>query len=143
MKGTVVATWIQTAKTLWGENIVQTAMEQNGWEPDRLFLPLEDVEDAAVDRFMDLLSRAQNMSKATLWYEIGRDNVRTFSQVYPSFFKGKTLYTFLASMYDVHVEVVKMVAGAKPPILEMKPISSHEAIFLTILLAECRIIFAV
>jgi len=129
MKGTVVATWIQTAKTLWGENIVQTAMEQNGWEPDRLFLPLEDVEDAAVDRFMDLLSRAQNMSKATLWYEIGRDNVRTFSQVYPSFFKGKTLYTFLASMYDVHVEVVKMVAGAKPPILEMKPISSHEAIF--------------
>ena len=129
MKGTVVGTWIQTAKTLWGENIVQTAMEQNGWEPDRLFLPLEDVEDAAVDRFMDLLSRAQNMSKATLWYEIGRDNVRTFSQVYPSFFKGKTLYTFLASMYDVHVEVVKMVAGAKPPILEMKPISSHEAIF--------------
>lgn len=129
MKGTVVATWIQTAKTLWGENIVQTAMEQNGWEPDRLFLPLEDVEDAAVDRFMDLLSHAQNMSKATLWYEIGRDNVRTFSQVYPSFFKGKTLYTFLASMYDVHVEVVKMVAGAKPPILEMKPISSHEAIF--------------
>ena len=129
MKGTVVATWIQTAKTLWGENIVQTAMEQNGWEPERLFLPLEDVEDAAVDRFMDLLSRAQNMSKATLWYEIGRDNVRTFSQVYPSFFKGKTLYTFLASMYDVHVEVVKMVAGAKPPILEMKPISSHEAIF--------------
>ena len=129
MKGTVVATWIQTAKTLWGENIVQTAMEQNGWEPDRLFLPLEDVEDAAVDRFMDLLSRAQNISKATLWYEIGRDNVRTFSQVYPSFFKGKTLYTFLASMYDVHVEVVKMVAGAKPPILEMKPISSHEAIF--------------
>ena len=129
MKGTVVATWIQTAKTLWGENIVQTAMEQNGWEPERLFLPLEDVEDAAVDRFMDLLSRAQNISKATLWYEIGRDNVRTFSQVYPSFFKGKTLYTFLASMYDVHVEVVKMVAGAKPPILEMKPISSHEAIF--------------
>ena len=129
MKGTVVATWIQTAKTLWGETVVQKAMEQNGWEPNRLFLPLEDIEDTAVDKFMELLSRAQDMTKAALWQEIGRDNVHTFSEVYPSFFKGKNLYTFLASMYDVHVEVVKMVSGAKPPILLMKPISSHEAIF--------------
>ena len=129
MKGTVVATWIQTAKTLWGVHVVQTAMEQNGWEANRLFLPLEDIEDTAVDKFMDLLSHAQNMTKAALWYEIGRDNVQTFSQAYPSFFKGKNLYTFLASMYDVHVEVVKMVAGAKPPLLVMTPLSTHEATF--------------
>ena len=82
MKGTVVATWIQTAKTLWGAHVVQTAMEQNGWEANRLFLPLEDIEDTAVDKFMDLLSHAQNMTKAALWYEIGRDNVQTFSQAY-------------------------------------------------------------
>ena len=43
MKGTVVGTWIQTAKTLWGETVVQTVMEQNGWEANRLFLPLEDI----------------------------------------------------------------------------------------------------
>lgn len=129
MKGTIVATWIQTAKTLWGKSVVQTAMEQNGWEADRLFLPLEDVDDTAVNRFIDLLSRAQNMTTAALWEAIGRDNVHTFSKVYPSFFNGKNLYTFLASLYDVHVEVVKMVAGAKPPLLVMTPISTHEATF--------------
>lgn len=129
MKGTVVATWIQTAKTLWGEATVRAAMEKNRWDPARIFLPLEDVEDSAVDKFMDILSHDLNTTKAKLWYEIGRDNVRTFSKAYPAFFKEKTLYTFLASMYDVHVEVVKMVSGAKPPILTMQPISTYDAIF--------------
>ncbi|WDC84682.1 heme NO-binding domain-containing protein [Caloramator sp. mosi_1] len=32
-------------------------------------------------------------------------------------------------MYDVHVIVVKRIPGAKPPILEMKPISRREAVF--------------
>ena len=49
MKGTVVATWIQTAKKLWGESTVHAVMEKNGWEANRLFLPLEDVDDAAVN----------------------------------------------------------------------------------------------
>ena len=93
MKGTVVATWIQTAKTLWGETTVSAAMEKNRWEPTRIFLPLEDIEDSAVDKFMDILSRDLNTTKAKLWYEIGRDNVRTFSKAYPAFFKEKTLYT--------------------------------------------------
>ena len=35
MKGTVVATWIQTAKKLWGEDVVAAVMEQNGWPAGR------------------------------------------------------------------------------------------------------------
>ena len=38
MKGTVVATWIQTAKKLWGEDVVAAVMEQNGWPANRIFL---------------------------------------------------------------------------------------------------------
>ena len=45
MKGTVVATWIQTAKKLWGEDAVAAVMKRNGWAADRIFLPLEDVDD--------------------------------------------------------------------------------------------------
>ena len=129
MKGTVVATWIQTAKKLWGEDVVAAVMEQNGWPANRIFLPLEDVDDQTIKKFIELLNHKLNIPVAQLWYEIGRDNILSFSQAYPSFFKGKNLYTFLASMYDVHVEVVKMVAGAKPPRLIMQPISEHEAFF--------------
>ena len=129
MKGTVVATWIQTAKKLWGEDVVAAVMEQNGWPANRIFLPLEDVDDQTIKKFIELLNHNLNIPVAQLWYEIGRDNILSFSQAYPSFFKGKNLYTFLASMYDVHVEVVKMVAGAKPPRLIMQPISEHEAFF--------------
>lgn len=129
MKGTVVATWIQTAKKLWGESTVHAVMEKNGWEANRLFLPLEDVDDAAVNKFVKLLSDSSHQTVAQLWYEIGRDNVRAFAEAYPSFFKGKNLYSFLASMHDVHVEVVKMISGATPPQLTMHPISEHEAIF--------------
>jgi methyl-accepting chemotaxis protein len=129
MKGTVVATWIQTARKLWGEDVVAAVMEQNGWPANRIFLPLEDVDDQTIKKFIELLNHKLNIPVAQLWYEIGRDNILSFSQAYPSFFKGKNLYTFLASMYDVHVEVVKMVAGAKPPRLIMQPISEHEAFF--------------
>ena len=129
MKGTVVATWIQTAKKLWGEDVVAAVMEQNGWPANRIFLPLEDLDDQTIKKFIELLNHKLNIPVAQLWYEIGRDNILSFSQAYPSFFKGKNLYTFLASMYDVHVEVVKMVAGAKPPRLIMQPISEHEAFF--------------
>lgn len=104
-------------------------MEQNGWPANRIFLPLEDVDDQTIKKFIELLNHKLNIPVAQLWYEIGRDNILSFSQAYPSFFKGKNLYTFLASMYDVHVEVVKMVAGAKPPRLIMQPISEHEAFF--------------
>lgn len=54
MKGTVVATWIQTAKKLWGEDVVAAVMEQNGWPANRIFLPLEDVDDQTIKKFMAL-----------------------------------------------------------------------------------------
>ena len=129
MKGTVVATWIQTAKKLWGEDAVAAVMKRNGWAADRIFLPLEDVDDQVIRNFIEYLSQKLNIPTSQLWYEIGRDNILSFSQAYPSFFKGKSLYTFLTSMYDVHVEIVKMVAGAKPPRLVMEPVSTYDALF--------------
>ena len=54
MKGTVVATWIQTAKKLWGEDAVAAVMKRNGWAADRIFLPLEDVDDQVIRNFMRL-----------------------------------------------------------------------------------------
>ena len=129
MKGTVVATWISTSRELWGSDVVDGVMREMGWEPDRLFLPLEDVDDGTIKRLMDTLSKANGLSVRDIWYEMGRDNIKSFARVYPSFFANKNLYTFLASTYDIHVEIVKKIAGAKPPQLIMTPISEYEAIF--------------
>jgi len=127
MKGTVVATWISTSRQLWGSALVDGVMQEMGWEPDRLFLPLEDVDDGTIKRLMDTFSKANGLPVRDIWYELGRDNIKSFARVYPSFFANKNLYTFLASPYDIHVEIVKKIAGAKPPQLIMTPISEYEA----------------
>ena len=74
MKGTVVATWISTSRELWGNALVDRVMQEMGWEPDRLFLPLEDVDDGTIKRLMDTLSKANGLSVRDIWYEMGRDN---------------------------------------------------------------------
>ena len=129
MKGTVVATWISTARQLWGNDVVNKSMKEMGWESDRLFMPLEDIDDPTVRGLMESLSRAAGITVKELWYEMGRDNIKSFHKAYPSFFANKNLYTFLASTYDIHVEIVKKIAGANPPLLIMTPISEYEAIF--------------
>ena len=127
MKGTVVATWMDTAQKLWDESAVNEAVKAAGWAQGRIFTPLEDVADSEIRTFVDALARHAGQTPDKIWYEIGRDNVLTFAAVYPSFFEGKNIYTFLASIYNVHVEIVKKIPGANPPLLKMTPLSEHEA----------------
>lgn len=129
IKGTIVATWLETAKKLWNEDTVITVMKEVGWQHDRIFLPLEDIEDKKVNQMIELLSQKMGKTVRDIWQAIGKDNVETFARVYPAFFKNKNLYSFLSSMYDVHVEVIKRIPGAKPPLLVMTPISEYEAVF--------------
>ncbi len=127
MKGTVVATWMDTAQKLWDGTAVQESCREAGWAPGRIFTPLEDVPDSEIRTFVDALARHTGQTPDDVWYEVGRDNVLTFAAVYPSFFEGKNIYTFLASIYNVHVEIVKKIPGANPPLLKVTPLSEHEA----------------
>ena len=128
IKGTIVATWISTAKKLWGNAIVAKAMQNVGWQQDKLFLPTEDIDDTKPQKFVQLVSQSIGKPVNEVWYTIGKDNVAAFFGVYPSFFQNKNLYSFLASMYDVHVEVVKRIPGANPPELILTNVSSDEAV---------------
>ena len=92
-----------------------------------MFTPLEDVADSEIRTFVDALAHHTGQTSDKVWYELGRDNVLTFASAYPSFFEGKNIYTFLASIYNVHVEIVKKIPGAHPPLLKMTPLSEHEA----------------
>ena len=129
MKGTVVATWVSTARNVWGQDLVNKAMESAGWAKDRIVGPTEDVEDNGVKKFIASLATSLDKSEDDIWLTIGKDNVRAFLAVYPAFFQQETLYSFLRSMYDVHVVVVQRIPGANPPEILIEPISEYEAIF--------------
>lgn len=127
MKGTLVATWIRTARRVWGEAATDAAIQAAHWDKCHIFTPFEDVDDGNIQTFIDTLAQRSGESRDKVWYELGHDNIHAFETSYPSFFKGKNLFTFLASVYDVHVEIVKRIPGAHPPKLILKATSLHDA----------------
>ncbi|MDF2615204.1 MAG: chemotaxis protein [Clostridia bacterium] len=129
MKGTVVSTWMKTCKKLYGEPIVQKAMSEMGWEQNKIFSPIENVDDDVVKKLIMRISEQINISTAQLWKSIGKDNILAFHADFPSFFKGHSMYSFLRSLFDIHVVMTKKFAGAKPPLVSIEPISDTEAIF--------------
>ncbi|WP_238883097.1 heme NO-binding domain-containing protein [Clostridium sp. YIM B02551] len=129
MKGTVVRTWMKTCRRLYNDECVDRALELAGFSRDKVFSPLEDVDDRNINKIIQGIAKANNLTISNLWRTIGIDNVKSFTGDYPAFFKHENLYTFLKSMYDVHVIVVKRIPGAKPPLLDLKPISKRQAIF--------------
>jgi methyl-accepting chemotaxis protein len=129
MKGTVVATWMRTCRKLYGDNVVNNAMEAAGWQGSKIFTPLENVDDGQVGKLISNIAQSNNMEVKQLWRIIGKDNLYAFNKDFPAFFDHESMYSFLKSMFDVHVVMTKKFSGAKPPILLIEPISSREAIF--------------
>ncbi len=129
MKGTIVATWIKTCKKLYGQEPVELAMEKIGWKATRIFSPIENVEDQQVASLISHLSEQLGKSTSNLWHDIGKDNILAFHSAFPSFFKHHNMYSFLKSLFDIHVVMTKKFAGAKPPLVSMEAISETEAVF--------------
>ena len=129
MKGTVVATWIRTCRKIYGNEFVNKAMDKAQWGNSKIFSPLEDVDDNRVKDFVKEMSTLAGTDTKTLWGNIGEDNIKAFLHDYPAFFQHDNLYSFFKSMFDVHISMTKKFKGAKPPLVEMKPISKREAIF--------------
>jgi methyl-accepting chemotaxis protein len=130
MKGTVVATWIKTCRKLYNDTAVESALRSVGFPEDGRFSPLVDVEDQKVNDFMKKIAASVNEPIDGVWRKIGKDNILTFSQNYPAFFRQVNAFNFLKSMNDVHQIVIKRFAGAKPPILDMTPLSDNRALFI-------------
>ena len=129
MKGTVVSTWIESCRTLFGKEVVEQALKLHKLQPDVVFSPLQDVEDQIAVGIVDQVGRLVGKDHQEIWRIMGEQNVKTFSNSYPGFFRNESAYQFLKSMNDVHVIVMKRFLGAKPPILDVTPISSHDIIF--------------
>lgn len=129
MKGTVVATWMKTNRKLFGDSIVDEAMSYVGWGSGKIFSPIENVDDTEIKKIIGHIAEKQNMKVEELWRKIGQDNIKSFSNDYPAFFIHDNLYSFLKSLFDIHIVMTKKFAGAKPPLVVIEPISKREAIF--------------
>jgi methyl-accepting chemotaxis protein len=129
MKGTVVATWMKTCRKLYGDNVVDNAMESVGWNARKIFSPVENVDDGQVKNVIGSISKDQSIPIEKLWRNIGKDNLIAFHRDFPAFFQTENVYSFLKSLFDIHVVMTKKFAGAKPPLVGITPISSREAIF--------------
>lgn len=129
MKGTVVSTWIKTCRKLYGDDLVNDALNKAGIEGNGIFSPLEDVEDNVVFEFAKQTASAAGVDVGKLWRNIGTDNILTFKDDYPGFFRRENAYQFLNSMNDLHRIVMKRINGAKPPVLDMEITGKYDVTF--------------
>lgn len=127
MKGTIVSAWVETCRELYGEDLTNESLLNNGMDKDKVFLPSEDIPDKQAIGILEYIGGKLSKSSDSMWRTMGNHNVTTYSKVYPAFFRYKNLYSFLQAMYDIHVVVTKRVKGAKPPILDIKPIDKYTA----------------
>jgi len=129
MKGTVVSTWIKTCRSLYGDSVVNEAMQSVGWSTYKIFSPMENVEDQEIRTVISNIAKATNTGINELWRSIGKDNIKAFHRDFPAFFAHDNLFSFLRALYDIHVVMTKKFKGAKPPLVEINPISSRQAVF--------------
>lgn len=104
-------------------------MESVGWSARKIFSPVENVDDGQVKNVIGSISKHQSIPLEILWRTIGKDNLLAFHRDFPAFFQTENVYSFLKSLFDIHVVMTKKFAGAKPPLVGITPISSREAIF--------------
>lgn len=129
MKGTVVGTWVKTCKKLYGNDVVESVLDEVKLGRKKIFLPFEDVKDNTVYKFVETISSKVGKSKNEVWQNIGVDNIGAFFETFPAFFEHENLYSFFKSLFDIHVVMTKKFPGAKPPLVSITPISKREAIF--------------
>ena len=129
MKGTVVSTWVKTCRKTYDDAKVDEALIKAGFTGNGTFSPLVDVEEKKVIEFVKKIANLSGDTYDTVWNKIGIDNVLTFSNDYPAFFRHEHAFHFLSSMNDVHQIVRKRFSGAKPPGLDMEPLTGNKARF--------------
>lgn len=115
MKGTVVSTWLKTLADKYGEEIVDKAKRTSSWDEDLIISPLMNIEDQKAFDLVNVIAAEVNKEPGELWQIIGRENINSFADWFPSYFTGRHLKEFLETMDTVHKQLTKMIQGANPP----------------------------
>ena len=128
MKGTVVLTWIESLKAIYGRKKVEEALKNIGWGEERVITPTMDVSDSEPRLLIEEISAIVRSKPGNVWRAIGKHNIRSFSQSYPSYFEHANAKNFLMMMDEVHSQLTKMIKGAKPPRIIAEEISADTII---------------
>lgn len=126
MKGTIVATWLKSIENIYGKQVLEASALKNSWDLDKIITPLDDIEDKKIFDIVASVGELVGKDKKMVWRDIGKANVKAFSQWFPSYFERYSLKGFLMMMDDVHSQLTKMIPGAKPPRLIGKEIGGNE-----------------
>lgn len=78
MKGTIVATWIRTFRKVYGDDVVNEAMGMVGFSKDKIFSPLENVEDEKPKKIVEYISKEKGIDSKLVWRNLGKDNLYSF-----------------------------------------------------------------
>lgn len=127
MKGTIVSAWMNTCKELYGKEIVSEVMTSYGLKANKIFTPTEEVADRIALGMVEAIGKRVDKSPDVMWRTMAHQNVKTYSKIYPAFFKYDNLYSFLQAMYDIHVIVTQKFRGAKPPTLHIEAVDTYNA----------------
>ncbi|MDK2883845.1 heme NO-binding domain-containing protein [Pseudothermotoga sp.] len=128
MKGFVVNMWFETWGKLYGKEVVEKLKTQFGLKPDHTYSPLDDVPDELPIDVSRKLATLKNLSFDEIWYRTGRENLYTFFEHYPEFFKKPSFLSFMAAMDAVHRVLTKRIKGATPPRIFFRLINGNRAI---------------
>ncbi|MEJ5229518.1 MAG: heme NO-binding domain-containing protein, partial [Pseudothermotoga sp.] len=115
MKGFVVNVWMQTWTKLYGKDFIEKIKSSFGLKPDHVYSPLDDVADELPINMSKQIAQAKGISLDELWYKTGKENLYTFFDHYPEFFKKPGLLSFMAAMDAVHRVLTRRIRGATPP----------------------------
>ena len=115
MKGTVVSTWIDTMERLHSKEVVNEAKRESSWNEELVITPLMNIEDKKAFNLIEKVADKTGQSTADLWFNIGKENIYSFANWFPSYFKGRQLKNFLMLMDTVHKQLTNMIPGANPP----------------------------
>ncbi|AZT90543.1 chemotaxis protein [Caldicellulosiruptor changbaiensis] len=127
MKGTVVLTWLETIGNIWGDDVKRYAEKGIGLDDSTIISPTDDIDDSLVHKMIENACEKANILPQQMWREIGKNNIKTFSKWFPSYFQRLSLKGFLEYMDDVHSQLTRMIKGANPPRILFEEISPNEA----------------
>ena len=72
MKGTVVSSWIESCRRLFGDQAVNEAMEAHNVPVNRIFSPLEDVPDSVATGIVDTVGKKVGKDHKEIWEIMGQ-----------------------------------------------------------------------
>lgn len=128
MKGTVVNIWLNTISTLYGESTKNSILTKEGWNPNKLITPLEEIEDAKIMALIGAFAKHEGIKYEALWRKIGQNNIASFHKWFPSYFDKSSAMGFMLLMDKIHTQLTKIIPGAKPPRLIPEEIDAHNMI---------------